>query len=199
VPPDGGLPLGSDRIAVWASQRGLAYEAHPDDAWFRRWEPYDTMAPPTAYMSSCTWTTATGHVVLVEPWYAPEDAEPLERTVLAFATHPALVQRAAARVGEHFNTRTLFLENPPPPEVKLGDALWDAHAATFAASADDARAAFHGRLRRLLAGWGFQGHLELRAGGGLVVHAAGLAPTPDGYARLLQMANDVVDAAVRPQ
>ncbi len=199
-PIDGGpLPLGSDRVAVWAGGRGLAYEARPDEAWFRRWEPYDTMAPPNAYLNACTWTRPRGHVVLVEPWYAPDDAEPLERTVIAFATDPEIARRAAARVGEHFNTRTLFLESPPPPQVKVGDALWDEHAATFAGSPQDGRAAFHGRLRALLAGWGFRGHLELRAGGGLVVHAAGITPTPDGYDRLARMAGEIVEAASRPR
>jgi hypothetical protein len=193
------LPLGSDRVAVWAGTRGVAYEARPDEAWFRQWEPFDTMAPPGLYLNACTFTMPWGHLVLVEPWYAPEDAEPLERTVIAFATHGAVGRRAAARVGEHFNTRTLFLESPPPPRVAIGDALWDEHAATFAASAGEGRAAFHGRVRALLAGWGFQGHVEIRARGGLVVHVAGVAPTPDGYERLAKMATDVVDAALRPR
>lgn len=191
------LPLGSDRVASWAALRALSYEARPDEAWFRQWEPFDTMAPPSAYVNACTRTTPHGHVVLVEPWYAPDDAEPLERTVLAFATHPAFTRRAAARVGEHFNTRTLFLEGPPPRATKLGDALWDAHAATFAATPEDARAAFHGHLRALLAGWGFRGHVELRAGGGMVLHLAGLAPTPEGYERLAQAAHEVVATAAR--
>lgn len=179
--------------------RGLSYEARPDEAWFRQWEPFDTMAPPSAYLNACTRRTPDGHLVLVEPWYAPDDAEPLERTVLAFATHPAIVRRASARVGEHFNTRTLFLEGPPPRPTKLGDALWDEHAATFAASPEEGRAAFHGRLRALLAGWGFRGHVELRAGGGLVLHVAGLPPTPEGYDRLAQSLVEVVAAASRPR
>jgi hypothetical protein len=118
--------------------------------------------------------------VIVEPWYATDDGEPLERALLGFAMHPGITRRAAMRVGEHFMTRVAFLESPSPPQVRIGDALWDEHVTTFAASAEVAAAAFHPRLRKLLAGWGFQGHLELRARGGLVVHWAGLRPIPAG-------------------
>jgi hypothetical protein len=99
-------------------------------------------------------------------------------------------------VGEHFLTRVAFLENPPPPKVTIGDELWDSHVATFAASAETAALAFHPRLRKLLAGWGFEGHLELRARGGLVVHYAGLRPTPAHYDRMLSILRDLVNAAI---
>jgi hypothetical protein len=190
-------PPGSIDIAQWAGRSGLGYEAFPDERWFRRWEPHDTIAPPTCFFNSCTWITAPGHVVLVEPWYAAEDAEPLERTVIAFAHHPLLQRRAAIRVGEHFLTRVAYLESPPPPTVRIGDALWDQHVTTLAASPSEADAAFHPRLRKLLVGWGFQGHLELRAGG-LVLYVAGLAPTPAGYDRLLRIVKELVSKAVAP-
>lgn len=99
------------------------------------------------------------------------------------------------RVGEHFLTRVAFIESPPPPRVVLGDALWDAHVTTFAASPREAAAAFHPRLRKLLARRGFQGHLELRAGG-LVVHCAGLRPIPEHYDRLLGIVRELVNAAL---
>ncbi len=41
-------------------RRRLAFTARPDEAWFRRWEPYDTIAPPSAYLSACTWTANPG-------------------------------------------------------------------------------------------------------------------------------------------
>jgi len=189
------LPPGSALVQQWAAHAGLTYQTRPDETWFRRWEPHDTIAPPTLFFNSCTWVTQPGHVVLVEPWYAPEDAEPLERGVIAFAVHPGLERRAAIRVGEYFLTRVAFIESPPPPEVKLGDELWDTHVKTFARSARDAAMAFHPRLRKLLAGWGFQGHLELREGG-LVVYYAGLQPTPEGYDRLLRITKDIVNKAV---
>ncbi|KYF75524.1 hypothetical protein BE11_33595 [Sorangium cellulosum] len=188
-------PPGSERIAAWAARRGLAFTPRPDEAWFRRWEPYDTIAPPSAYLSACTWTANPGHAVIVEPWYADGEAEPIERSLLGFATHPALPRRAAMRVGEHFLTRVAFIESPPPPRVALGDALWDAHVTTFAASPSDAAAAFHPRLRKLLARRGFQGHLELRRGG-LVVHCAGLRPVPEHYERLLGVVREIVNAAI---
>jgi len=193
----GPSPQGSSLIAQWAARSGLGFELSPDDAWFRRWEPHDTIAPPSRYYNSCTWTTYPGHAVLVEPWYAADDVEPLERGLLAFAVHHALPRRAAMRVGEHFLTRVAFIESPPPPTVTLGDSLWDAHVTSFAMSQSDAEIAFHPRLRKLLAGWGFQGHLEIRPGG-LVLFYPGLQPTPEGYDRLLRIVREVVAKAVEP-
>ena len=190
------LPPGSDAVAAWAASRRLAYDARPDEAWFRRWEPYDTMPPATVYYNACTWTKSRLIIVLAEPWFAPEDGEPLERTVLGYASHPDLTRRAAARVGEHLLTRVAFIENAPPPTVTVGDKLWDEHVTTFAASGSEAAAAFHPRLRKLLSGWGFRGHLEMRAGG-IVMHFAGLFPEPRGYEKLLGALTDVVNHAVR--
>jgi hypothetical protein len=191
------LPLGSSAIAAWASRARLGYEPRPDEGWFRRWEPHDVIAPPGAFFNACTWMAAPdpGHIVLVEPWYAPEDGEPLDRTVLAFAVHPGLRRRAAMRVGEHFLTRVAYLESAPPPTVQVGDPTWDQNVVTLAASGSEAAAAFHRRLRKLLGGWGFQGQIELRAGG-LVVYYAGLAPVPEGYDRLLRIAREIVAKAI---
>jgi hypothetical protein len=189
------VPIGSDVVAAWATSRGLNYRGTPDEAWFREWEPFDTMAPPSLYLNAVTWAQPPGHVTVVEPWYAPEDGTPLDRTILAFATHPALRFKASARSGEHFLTRVAFLESKPPPAVKLGDELWDSHVTTFAWTEEEGAKAFHRRLRRLLAGWGFQGHLELRRGG-LVCHYAGLLPVARDYDRMLAIAREVVGAAI---
>jgi hypothetical protein len=195
VPPR--LPLGSNSVAAWAARAGLAYEPAPEEDWFRRWEPHDAVTPPSTFFNSCTWLAAPhpGHVVLVEPWYAPDDVDPLDRVVVAFAVHPELRWRAAMRVGEHFLTRAVYLESPPPPTVKVGDATWDENVVTLAASGSEAASAFHRRLRKLLWGWGFQGHLELRPGG-LFVYYAGLKPIPEGYDRLLRITREVVAKAV---
>jgi hypothetical protein len=191
------LPLGSNDVAAWASRAGLRYEPTPEEEWFRRWEPHDAVTPPAAFFNSCTWLAAPhlGHVVLVEPWYAPEDVDPLDRVVVAFAVHPELRRRAAMRVGEHFLTRVVYLESPPPPTVKIGDAYWDANVVTMAASASEAATAFHRKLRKLLGGWGFQGHLELRPGG-LLIYYAGLKPIPEGYDRLLRITREIVSKAI---
>ncbi len=188
-------PIGSEQIAAWAASRGLAYRPAPDEAWFRDWEPFDTMAPPTLYLNACTWPQMPGQVTVVEPWYAPEDGTPLDRTIVAFANHPGLRFKASMRAGEHFLTRVAFIESKPPPEVKLGDELWDKHVTTFAWTAQEGGAAFHRRVRRLLAGWGFQGHIELRQGG-LVCHYAGLVPNARDYDRMLFIVRDLVNTAV---
>jgi hypothetical protein len=175
----------------------LAYEPTPDEAWFRRWEPHDAIAPPTSFVNSCTWMAAPdpGHIVVVEPWYAADDVEPVDRAIVAFAVHPALRRRAAMRAGEHFLTRVAYIESPPPPTVQIGDPAWDAHVVTLAASGSEGATAFHRTLRKLLSGWGFRGHLELRPGG-LVVHYAGLVPTPEGYDRLLRIAREIMARAI---
>ena len=125
-------PAGSTDIAQWAAQSGLGYEAFPEERWFRRWEPHDAIAPPTCFFNSCTWVTSPGHVVLVEPWYAPEDGEPLERTVMAFAHHPLLQRRAAIRAGdpgERAPRRAVApaLKGFRPSTDGLGDKIGRAH------------------------------------------------------------------------
>lgn len=194
------LPHGSALIAQWAQARGLRCEAYPDEGWFRRWEPHDTIAPPSHFLNACTWMAAPhpGHVVLVEPWYAFDDTAPLDRTVMAFASHPSLGPRAAIRGGEHFITRVAYIESARPPEIAIGDPAWDDLVTTFAASPEIARAAFHPRLRKLLLGWRFQGHLELRPGG-LVLHFAGLRPIQEDYDRLLRIVQQVVEKAITPR
>jgi hypothetical protein len=190
-------PLGSTQIAQWAAQYRLGYEPMPEEAWFRRWEPHDTIAPPATFFNAATWlaTPDPGHIVVVEPWYADEGVDPLDRVLLAFAVHPGLRFRASARAGEHFVKRVAFIESPPPPEVKVGDPTWDANVATFATTPEVAAGGFHRRLRKLLVGWGFQGHVELRPGG-VVVFYAGLQPIPEGYDRLLRITREIVGKAV---
>lgn len=186
----------AERLSAWAERHGIPFDPSPDEAWFRHWEPYDTIAPPFYYIHACTWHLTPGHIVVAEPWYASEDSEPLARTIFAFATHPGLLRRAAMRVGEHFCTRVAFLESPPPPKVTVGEKRWDTHVTTFAASSSEAAAAFHPHLRKLLADWGFQGHIELRATGA-AVHYAGLLPIPDHYQRLFVITKEIVSAALK--
>jgi len=196
------VPNGSDHIAHWAGLRRLPYTARPGEEWFRQWEPHDTMVSPENFFNSVAFRLpslngrqAVGDGVIVEPWAAPETVEPLERTLLAFATHPGLTARAAMRTGEPFLTKVALLESPPPPKVTLGDKVWDEHVTTFAASQSEALAAFKPGLRELLRTRGFRGHLELRPGG-LIIHYEGLVPRPDHYDMMLRVVGDVVAAAV---
>ena len=94
--------------------------------------------------------------------------------------------------------RVAYIESARPPEVLIGDAAWDEHLTTFALSRDIARTAFHARVRKLLGGWKFQGHLELRPGG-LVLHFAGLRPIQEDYDRLLRITKQVVEKAIAPR
>lgn len=177
------LPEGSDRVAAWARQHRATCEPYPNPDWFQAWEPHDSMISAEAYFNAISWSLPPGSVTVAEPWYAPVDSEPLDRTLLVFVSHPVFVRRAAARGGEHFNTRVAFIENPPPPTVQIGDKEWDSHMLTFAASGAEAAHAFPPAVRRLLASWRFSGHIEVRPGG-MVVHFAGMKPAPHDLERL---------------
>lgn len=189
------LPEGSDAIARWAASRGLLYQGRPDQAWFQAWEPFDTMVAASWYLNACVWHAPVGSITLCEPWMEDGPGEPIDRTVLAFVSHRGLRWRAAARVGEHFLTRVTYIDRPPPPKVELGEAVWDEHVVTHAASVSEALHALPASLRALLQAWGFRGHLEMRPGG-CVVHYAGLGPTPASYEDLTRIAPELVTAAL---
>ena len=191
--PSPSRPEGSAQIEACARARRLTYEATPNPGWFAAWEPYDTMVSAEGYVNSVSWSMPPGTATIAEPWLAPLDSEPLDRTLLAFVTHPGFVRRAAARSGDHFNTRVAYIENPPPPTVQLGDSAWDAHVTTLAASASEATAAFPSAARQLLLSWRFNGHLEVRPGG-MVVHFAGTRPSPEHLDRLLSSVPTLVRA-----
>lgn len=195
APPAPFAPPGSDVVCAWAWQRGLRCAPHPDASWFEAWEPYDTMTAPEAYFNAVFAAPSGMSLTLVEPWHAPLGSEPLGRAVLCFVQHPGFVRRVAARGGEHFNTRVAFLDRPPPPRVALGDRVWDAHLATFAASPSEAAAALPAEARRLLADWGFAGHLEIRPGGAIIHHAR-VAPEPSSLDGLLATVPRLVAALV---
>ena len=189
--PPSSLPPGSEQVGAWAKRRGFSYEPRPDPSWFLAWEPYDSMTSPEAYFNAVSWMLPPGTVTLAEPWLAPVDAQPLGRTALVFVQHPTFVRRAAARVGEHFNTRVVYLETAAPPTVILGDRGWDGWAVTLAASPSEAAAAFPRGARELLRSWGFMGHIEVRPGG-LVVNFAGLPPLPEHLERIAASVSELV-------
>lgn len=166
-------PPGSEAIASWAVSQLIAYDAHPALDWFRAWEPFDTLLAADHWFDATSWAIRRAAVTLAEPWYAEPGSEPLGRCTIAFVAHPRFERRAAARGGEHFNTRVVYVASPPPPRVELGDPRWDAHVMTLAASPSEALAALPDAARRVLESWAFTGHLEIRPGG-LVLHLARL-------------------------
>jgi len=194
--PTPSLPEGSAEVAAWARGRRLKLEPWPDQGWFHAWEPFDTMVAAEAWFNAASWSVPPGSATIAEPWHALIDSEPVDRTALLFVSHPGFVRRAAARGGEHFNTRVSYLENPPMPTVKLGDPAWDQHMLTLAASASEAAAAFPKGARQLLASWRFNGHIEVRPGG-LVVHFAGTRPIPAHLDRLADAVGPLVKELAR--
>ncbi|MFO0614448.1 MAG: hypothetical protein U0414_17825 [Polyangiaceae bacterium] len=201
-PPKPFVPNGSDHLAHWARLHGAAYVLNPPEDWFRQWEPHDTLVAPELFYNSITLRLPSiwghrpiGDLVIVEPWTAPAGVDPLERTIVGFATHPGLMARASMRTGEPFLTRVAFLESAPPNQVKMGEKVWDENVTTFARTEDEAKAAFTPALRELLRSKGFRGQLEMRPGG-LVVHFDGLLPRPDHVDMLYRVVVDIVTAAL---
>ena len=191
------LPVGSDQIEQWAFKRRLQYKPRPDLKWFREWEPFDTISSPVLYFNAVSWQASPGSLTLAEPWTEEGLNEPMDRTVLGFASHPELRWRASMHSGEHFITRVTFLTDKPLPEQSLGDPVWDEQCVTRAISAEHARAAFTTALRNLLRSAGFAGHIEMRPQG-LMLHVADLKPTAASYEQLSHMLPQVVTAALTP-
>lgn len=190
------IPPGSEPIAAWARRHGFPYAASPEPGWYRAWEPFFTLVSPACYFHAVQCVTEGVPVVLAEPWCAVGDAEPLGRTVLAFVSHPRLRYRAAARAGGSHMTRVSFLGEHRPQEQQTGDSAWDDLAVTFASSPLEAVRALTPSLRKLLIGWDFQGHIELKPGG-LVLHLADALPRPADYERLLGWVPMVIDKALK--
>ena len=189
------LPVGSDAIERWAWERQLRYKSRPNLSWFREWEPFDSIISPATYFTAVSWAASPGSLTLAEPWTEDGAFEPMDRTIIGFASHPDLRWRASMRSGEHFITRVSFLTDKPPPEQTLGHAAWDEHCVTRATSAAHARAAFTSTLRTLLQSWGFRGHIEMRPNG-LMLHCANLKPIPAHHEQLAQMLPQLVTAAL---
>jgi len=191
------LPAGSSQVAQWAAGRRIHYDPRPQQEWFLRWEPFDTITSPARYYNACSWPAPPGSVTIAEPWTEEGIIEPMDRTIFAFASHPGLRFKASMRSGEDFITRVSFITQPPPAKVELGDAAWDQHVVTHAASVQDARGAFTTRLRALVQQWGFRGHIEVRPGC-VVIHCTGIQPTPAGYEHMVGAAAQIVTAALTP-
>ncbi len=190
------IPPGSEQIAAWARRRGYPFTATPELGWYRAWEPFFTLVSPAYYFSAVQCMIERTSVVLVEPWCAVGDAEPLGRAVLAFVSHPGIRHRAAARAGGNHMTRVSFLGQSRPQEQQTGDSAWDNQAVTFASSPLEAVRALTPSLRKLLLGWNFEGHIELKPGG-LVLHVADALPRPEDYERLLGWIPMVLDKALK--
>lgn len=189
-------PAGSERIASWAHARGLPYQVTPEEPWFRSWEPFWVMVSPIHYFNAVRVQLGSAQVVLVEPWYAPDDLTPTQRALLVFLSHGSLKYRAAARVGAGPLTRVAFLGEARPREQFTGDPAWDDQAVTFAATPLEAVRAFTPSLRKLLLGWSFEGHVEMRPGG-LVFHLASALPTASDFERLLNWMPSVLEKALK--
>lgn len=192
------LPPGSEQIAAWARARGLPYCAEPEQDWYRAWEPFWALLPPIRYYNAVQAQTGGHQIILVEPWYADDRLETPQRGLLAFVSHPGLRYRAAARIGASPLTRVAFLGELRPEEHKVGDPSWDQVAVTLAASPREAAAAFTPSLRKLLLGWSFVGHVELKVGG-LVFHLDRARPVPNDCERVLNWAPMLLEKALKGQ
>ena len=188
------LPPGSDAIAAWARGHRLPYQPAPEPSWYRAWEPFDTIVAPGRYYNAVEIAVAGGRAIVVEPWASLDDTPPLDRTIVAFVTHPELHHRASAKVGDTFLTRVAYVGQTPPRQQTTGDVEWDHVAVTYAATPLEAVRAITPSLRKLLLGWGFAGHLEIREGA-MLFHLADARPTPADYDRVARWIPAVIEKA----
>jgi hypothetical protein len=190
------LPPGSEQIDAWARLCGFPYRGFLEEAWFRAWEPFWVLISPLRYLNAVQAVVGRSQVILAEPWYADDGFLPERRSLFAFVSHPGLRYRAAARIGASSLTRVAFLGELRPTEQSTGDVEWDNLALTYAASPLDAVRAFTPSLRKLLLGWGFAGHLELKHGG-LLLHLEDAQPVPYDLERVLRWIPMVLEKALK--
>jgi hypothetical protein len=188
-------PPGSLVVARWAGARGYPFQYTPDDAWYRAWEPFDTLVAPARYVNAVATNVRRAQLVAVEPWMAYGDEAPVARTLFAFVRHPRVQGRASMHVGSSHVTRVTFLHSPPPPRQRFGDDALDGEAAVYAPTPGDVGLAFPPALRAFLRAARFEGHLEVRHGG-FVLHRTGVEPSPGGYESLLAFASEALGRLV---
>jgi hypothetical protein len=188
-------PPGSQAVARWAAGRRYAFQLAPDDAWYRSWEPLDTLLAPARYVNAVATSVRRAQLVVVEPWMAYGDDAPLARSLFAFVSHPRVRGRASMHVGQSHVTRVTFLHSPPPPKQRFGDGAFDEVAVAYAPAPGEMALAFPPTLLAFLRSSSFEGHLEVRYGG-FVLYRTGLAPTPAGYEAVLALASEVLGRLV---
>lgn len=190
------LPSGSEQLAAWARLRGVYCHGSPEDSWFRAWEPFWVLISPLRYFNAIQLRHGDTQTVLVEPWYAEDGFEPQRRSLFAFVSHHGLKYRAATRIGASKLTRVAFLGENKPQEQSTGDVEWDNVALTYAPSPLDAVRAITPSLRKLLLGWSFEGHLELKHGG-LLLHLENAQPIPSDCERVLNWIPTILEKALK--
>ena len=89
-----------------------------------------------------------------------------------------------------------FLGENRPQEQSTGDTEWDNVALTYAPSPLDAVRAVTPSLRKLLMGWSFEGHLELKHGG-LLLHLENALPVPSDCERVLNWIPSILEKALK--
>ena len=188
-------PPGSHAVARWAGTRRYPFQFTPDDAWYRAWEPFDTLVAPARYVNAVAANVRRAQLVIVEPWMAYGDDAPVGRTLFAFVRHPRVRGRASLHLGRSHVTRVTFLHSPPPPKQRLGDDVLDRAAVVYAPTAAEVPLAFPPALLAYLRAMLFEGHLEVRYGG-FVLHRTGVEPSPAGYESLLEFATEALGRMV---
>lgn len=154
-------------IEAFAAQRGLHYEAAPDERWLRAWEPFATLKVPIRYEHALSSTGSSGSITIARA-VVQTSARPPHATELS--TWIAIVQdpRIAATAATSSDFSGVFnepLDLVTMPRWATGDAAFDHVFASFAPTQDDLRRGVTPSLRRLLLAWRIPVHAEVRPGG----------------------------------
>jgi hypothetical protein len=146
-------------MTQFAKERGLRYEAEPDERWLRVWEPYATLRSPIRYEHVLSSTGAIGSLTLAR-FVVPGEAS----AWIAITQDVRLSGRAAA-TSDRAGVFGEGLDLVSMPRQRTGDVHFDTAFAVFAPSQPDMALAVGPSVRRLVMGWRAPLHFEIRAGG----------------------------------
>jgi hypothetical protein len=180
-------------IEAAALARGLHYEPEADERWLRAWEPYTTIRIAQNYSHALLATGNVGSLTLSRMTVLSPRGE--------FACWCAIVQDA--RVSGSFaltNDRlSPFAEASnliTVPRFATGHQEFDAQFTAYSRTAIDGRISVSPSLRKLLLRWNTPVHLELRAGGFILLPTAVRADA-EGLHWMLDAVKVVGDKAVK--
>jgi hypothetical protein len=161
-------------MTQFARERGLRYEAEPDERWLRVWEPYATLRSPIRYEHVLSSTGAIGSLTLAR-FVVPSPSSsgpsggtpkpPREASAWIAITQDVRLSARAAATSDRAGVFGEGLDLVTMPRRRTGDVHFDAAFATFAQSDEDVAGAVGPSVRKLVMGWRAPLHFEIRAGG----------------------------------
>jgi hypothetical protein len=149
-------------IEAAALARGLHYEPEADERWLRAWEPYTTIRIAQNYSHALLATGDQGSVTLSRMTVITPRGE---FACWCAVVQDARIQSSVALTNDRMSPFAEASNMITVPRGATGDPQFDAEFAAYSRAAVDGRLAVSPSLRKLLLRWNTPVHLELRAGG----------------------------------